>query len=78
VQKTKGTLCIRCGRERIIAKSWSEYIGTSKVTYTSYVCPDKICQKIVEEEFKKKKARVAEIQRNALKRKKNNKRNKKK
>src|SRR3989338_2316159 len=42
------TACIRCGKPRILDKTWKEQIGLSKVTYTSTVCPDPICQKLVE------------------------------
>lgn len=44
--------CIRCGKERIISKTWKEsvktFIGSTIVTYTETVCPDSDCQKIVE------------------------------
>lgn len=43
------TMCIRCGKERIFDKTWSESSGTSKYTYTQTVCPDPACQKQVEE-----------------------------
>ena len=48
------TQCIRCGKERILDKTWSEQIGISLVTYTQSVCPDADCQKIVEALLKDK------------------------
>jgi hypothetical protein len=69
--------CIRCGKERIVSKTWTDVIGTSKVTFTNYVCPDSECQAVVEEEFNKKKTHLANIQAKSLERKKQNKRNKK-
>ena len=43
--------CIRCGKQRIISKEWTEKIttaaGVSTVTYTESICPDPACQKIV-------------------------------
>lgn len=42
------TLCIRCGKLRILDKTWKEQIGLSLVTYTSTICPDPVCQKAVE------------------------------
>jgi hypothetical protein len=69
--------CIRCGKERIVAKSWNETIGTSVVTYTTTVCPDPECQKIVEKQLQKKKDHIDAIQANSLRRKKENKRNRK-
>lgn len=41
--------CIRCGTERIEGKSWKEKNGNFVVTHTMTVCPDKACQKIVEQ-----------------------------
>lgn len=40
--------CIRCGKERIDGKTWRGKVGTSVVIYTSTICPDKDCQKIVD------------------------------
>ena len=42
------TLCIRCGKSRIVSKTWSEHVGLSDITYTQSVCPDPECQKQVE------------------------------
>ncbi len=44
--------CTRCGKERILFKSWDEEIPTfgnttMKVTRSLNVCPDPECQKIV-------------------------------
>lgn len=62
------TVCIRCGRERVVAKSWKEQVGNSMVTYVSNVCPDLECQKVVDAQLKKKKENLEEIQRKSLKR----------
>lgn len=62
--------CIRCGKLRVEAKSWTEYIGESRVTYTQYVCPDSECQKIVESQLQKKKDKLESIQQESLKRRK--------
>ncbi|MBM3284155.1 hypothetical protein FJY90_08035 [Candidatus Gottesmanbacteria bacterium] len=64
------TKCIRCGKIRIVASSWKEYIGTSLVTYTNTVCPDPECQKIVDEQLKKKKDKLLMIQTESLERRK--------
>lgn len=42
------TTCIRCGKLRIMGRTWSEDVGFSQVTYTLTVCPDADCQKVVE------------------------------
>jgi hypothetical protein len=43
--------CIRCGKERIVSETRSQMVGNSQsmVTYINTVCPDKECQKIVDQ-----------------------------
>lgn len=65
------TNCIRCGKERIITKTWSEKVGESVITRTLSVCPDAECQKIVEDQLQKKNDRVREIQEQSSKRRAN-------
>ncbi|MBI2036100.1 hypothetical protein HYT17_00470 [Candidatus Microgenomates bacterium] len=43
--------CIRCGKERVVAKKWKEYVGTSLLTHTQTICPDVACQKLVDKEL---------------------------
>lgn len=78
MQKHSNTPCVRCGKERIKSKTWQEHIGTSLVTYTLFVCPDKECQIAVDEDINRKKDHLAAIQAKSLERKKENKRNSKK
>jgi len=73
---TENTRCIRCGKVRITTKTWKEHVGTSLVTYVETVCPDPECQKIVMEQLKKKKDKIDALQKESLKRKKENIRNK--
>lgn len=49
--------CIQCGKQRIERKTWQEKIGTQVITYTSTVCPDADCQKIVDQAIADKKAK---------------------
>ncbi len=77
-----GYPCIRCGRERDVAKTWKEQVTTlstvSILTHTSMICPDPACQKIVEAglDVQRKKrdeiraSQVARMAANVLKRKK--------
>ncbi len=64
--------CIRCGKQRIISKTWKE----GNITYSTYVCPDSECQKVVEQELKAKSDRLNIIKENSLKRRMINKRSK--
>ncbi len=48
MQKQIGNFCVRCGKERVVVKVWSEVIGTSVVKYSLANCPDILCQKIVD------------------------------
>ena len=41
-------ICSRCGKPRIVAKTWKERIKGSVDIHTSTVCPDAACQKIVD------------------------------
>jgi len=47
-------LCIRCGKERIVVKTWNEEIQTERrmtvITHTLTSCPDETCQKAVDKE----------------------------
>lgn len=52
MQTTLTNPCIRCGKERIISKTWTEKIGNAfLLTRTDTVCPDTACQKVIDEEF---------------------------
>lgn len=61
-------VCIRCGKIRIVGKTWTEQIAGSIVTYTATVCPDSGCQKIVDEQLNKKRDRIETIQKESAKR----------
>lgn len=41
-------LCVRCGKTRVIVKTWTEKTENSVLKYTLAECPDKACQKIVD------------------------------
>lgn len=47
--------CVRCGKPRIDAKTWKEYVGKSLVIFTKTVCPDSDCQKIVDREIEERR-----------------------
>jgi hypothetical protein len=53
--------CPRCGKARIVVKTWIEEIvtnwGKSKVTHSSTACPDPACQKIVAADLDKQKSK---------------------
>lgn len=67
---SEANACIRCGKKRIVSKTWTEKVSGSLTTYTLTVCPDPECQKIVEKELKKKRDRIMEIQKKSLERRK--------
>ena len=41
-------VCTRCGKQRIVVKTWKERIKDSTIIHTSNACPDAACQKIVD------------------------------
>lgn len=49
--KGNGNPCIRCGKQRVIVDTWKEHVGKSLLTHTSFSCPDRDCQKIVDGEL---------------------------
>ncbi len=55
------TPCIRCGKDRVFSKKWTEKVldrGTP-ITYELYVCPDSECQKVVDAKFEEMRQRKA-------------------
>jgi len=62
--------CIRCGKSRIVGKTWKEKISGSLVVFTQTVCPDPECQKIVDEQLQIKKDKLADIHQKSLERRK--------
>lgn len=53
MSQTYQNLCIRCGKKRIVARSWIEKTEYSTVKITEMICPDADCQKQVEMQNKK-------------------------
>ena len=51
--------CVNCGKQRVDGKTWKGKSGTSVVTYTSTICPDPHCQKIVDQAITDRKAKSA-------------------
>lgn len=68
MQTTTHNPCTRCGRERIVSKTWKEnvktYSGTSPVIHVDTVCPDSACQKVVDDQLAMQKEKRAVIARN--------------
>ena len=44
----KHSVCIRCGKYRIVTGTKKEKVGNSTLVHTNTVCPDPECQKIVD------------------------------
>ena len=42
------SVCIECGKVRIVVGTHEEVIGNSTVVHVDTVCPDPVCQKKVE------------------------------
>lgn len=58
--------CIRCGKVRIVTKTWKE--GT--ITYSTSVCPDSSCQSLIDDGLKKKQEHLTMLREQAEKRRK--------
>ena len=65
MSNTPSNPCTRCGKERIVSRTYQEeiatFFGTSTVTHTETVCPDPDCQKIVEERLDAQKQKSQEL-----------------
>lgn len=63
--KKVANICTRCGSERIVLKTWKEkintYFGSSTVIHTETACPNKECQKIVNNQLAAQKAKREKI-----------------
>lgn len=46
-------VCIRCGTERVVLKTWKEKIDNSIVTIREMICPNRKCQIQVNADNKK-------------------------
>ncbi|MGA3291776.1 MAG: hypothetical protein ABSC49_01360 [Candidatus Microgenomates bacterium] len=46
--KNNPSVCVKCGKQRIVVSTRTEKIGNSVVTYQETSCPDPECQKKVE------------------------------
>lgn len=68
MKKTFGNPCSRCGKERIVVRTWKEKVDSSVITNTETACPDKECQTEVEKINKKQQERSAALKRESEKR----------
>lgn len=51
--------CIRCGKDRITLSSYKQVISNSEIVYTTTVCSDPECQKMVDKTLKQDEAKMA-------------------
>lgn len=72
--KTVNNPCIRCGKERIVLRTWKEQTTTFsgfvvEEVHSENICPDSECQEIVEKELQKQKDKRDLIKQKRLERK---------
>jgi len=51
--KTIKNPCVRCGKERIVVKTYKEVVGNSVVINTLTACPDSDCQSRIDTQLAK-------------------------
>lgn len=61
-------LCVRCGKPRIVVRTWEEKLEFTTVTNTEMACPDPECQKMVDAENKKQMDRYTQMKRRTAER----------
>jgi hypothetical protein len=58
-QLSSTSICTRCGKTRIVSKTWTEkvetYSGHAVVTHTTTICPDPDCQSVVDKDLAEQK-----------------------
>lgn len=47
------SICIECGKQRVVVGTYEEKVGNSVVIYKETICPDPECQKKVEKTLAK-------------------------
>lgn len=55
------SLCIRCGKERIVISTKKEKVGNSVITYTKTICSDPKCQAMVENTLNNEKIKRSNL-----------------
>ena len=55
-------VCIRCGKVRVISKTYKEYISGSLIVTNLTICPDSECQEIVNKQLAKEQKFRDEMQ----------------
>ena len=62
MQKPYKNVCYRCGKERVVTKIWKERMGNSIVENTETMCPDKECQKTINQDIRKQKTKRLQME----------------
>lgn len=63
-----GSICPRCGKPRVVVKTYEEKVDTSTVTYTITECSDPECQKMVNKTLQTEKKKRQFIKEEQVKR----------
>ena len=63
-----GSICTRCGKPRIVVKTYEEKVDTSTVIYTITECSDHECQKLVNKTLQTEKKKRQFIKEEQVKR----------
>lgn len=62
MQQPYKNICYRCGKERIVTRTWKEKVENSIIENTEAVCPDKKCQATIEKDIRKLKNKRLQIE----------------
>ena len=55
--------CVRCGKQRVLVKTWDELTVSTTITRSIWYCPDPECQKIVDKGIQDKKDKAEALRR---------------
>ncbi len=62
MQQAYKNICYRCGKERVVIKTWKEKVWDSVIENTESVCPDKKCQAANDKDMRKLKHKRLELE----------------
>lgn len=62
MKNTYENVCPRCGKKRIVVRIWKEKIEGSTIENIETACPDKLCQKMTDNDIKKRLQKKLQIE----------------
>lgn len=78
ISKISSSKCTRCGKKRVVIKTYKKKVNGAEIIYKETGCPDPECQKEVNKQLRKEKQKREKIKADQLRREEQRKKNSKK